>query len=254
MEIIKKLLYGVLDAMKPRLILTRCLAALAILVGGTSIASATESGWYYALNYGLSAFSSPLTDAIDKVDPDAEGTGFVDDSDASWSFAIGYRVNQYFGFELAFVDLGKQAFGASGPASDLPWELIAPEVNPDDLIGFSADFSGDVHSAGAQLAGLGTFPLGNFEFSGRAGILFAKTRLSSRLFIQEDLDPTNFGEGSFEQTASTIEFMAGVGVGYTFFDHLQVRTDFSYYLDVGDEKKTLETDISTVTVGVAYRF
>jgi opacity protein-like surface antigen len=48
--------------------------------------------------------------------------------------------------------------------------------------------------------------------------------------------------------------MGGVGVGYTFFDHLQVRADYAYYMDIGEERKTLETDISTVTVGVAYRF
>jgi len=245
-----------------------CLATMAILVGSTSTASATEDGWYYQLSLGVANFSSPLTDAIDAVnaelaaDPELEvtGTGFVDDSDSTWTFAIGYRINPYVGLELAYVNLGKQGFGATtDDATDIPWELwqlIVPEATPAEVasLNASAELDGEIRSGGALVSLFGSYPINNFEFSGRLGLFFAKTQLSGDLFLQDNTDPTLIGEFDFDSTKSTMELMAGLGVGYTFFDHLQVRLDYSFFPDVGDEELTLETDVSAITAGVAYRF
>jgi opacity protein-like surface antigen len=169
---------------------------------------------------------------------------------------MGYRINQYIGIELAYVNLGVQGFSATGDALDVPWELIDPSITEDDLVGLdaTADLDGEIRSGGALLNVLGTYPINNFEISGRLGLFFAKTKLSGRIFLQDNTDPTLTAEQTFEQTKSTMEFAAGIGAGYTFFDHLQVRLDYSFYADVGDENTTLETDVSTITAGVAYRF
>jgi hypothetical protein len=256
MEIITTHLYGSLHAMKSRLILARSVAAIALTVGGVSVASATDSGWYYSLNYGVFTFSSDLTKAVDEADEDTTGTGSVEDTGATWSFAMGYRINKYFGLELAYVDLGKQSFSSIGDVADLPWELLDPTVDPDDLVGLdiTAKLDGDIHSTGALVNAFGTLPLGDFELTVRAGAFFAKTKFSNDILFIDNLNPAVTDQLSFKDTASTVEIMGGAGVGYTFFKHLQIRADFSYYRQVGQEDKTLTTDIATATAGVQYRF
>jgi hypothetical protein len=238
-------------------ILTRCLAVSTLVMGGISVASATESGWYYGLNFGASNYSNTLTDAASQAEADDESDGqsfgSVDDSGTTWSFAMGYRINPYIGLEVAYVDLGAQSFRATGDPiealNSLGYDTTG--LMEGDL---TLDIDGEIHSSGALIDVFGTFPVSEFEFSARAGIFLAKTKFKSPLTFRTTAEPIETETLAAEKVASTSELMFGLGAGYTFFDHLQIRVDYSFYKKVGEEKTTLETDISTLTAGVAYRF
>lgn len=123
-------------------------------------------------------------------------SNIVKADDNAWKLFAGWRMNPYFGFELAYIDFGAASGRFSGSGSDGNYELdisgIAPYV-------------------------IGTFPIGGFELFGKVGYYFYDVNLSV------DFDNTSQG---LESSQSGSDFTFGGGVGYTFFERLHVRAEY----------------------------
>src|SRR5262245_24371923 len=99
--------------------------ALALL-GASSVVRAADQGIYIGANIGGSNVD------IDKDDIDAavvdafnsagfaviDGDSSLDDSDTTWSLAVGYQFNPYIAVEAAWVDLGEATYKATGTVTD----------------------------------------------------------------------------------------------------------------------------------------
>jgi len=101
------------------LVLALCLAATA----GAQAQSSTQSdeGFYLGVGFGPSKFDQSKADFDAGVSGTFTNAGFtivnpaskLDDSSTEFHGFFGYRFNSYYGFELAFVDVGKLSYSAT---------------------------------------------------------------------------------------------------------------------------------------------
>lgn len=123
--------------------------------------------------------------------------GNFDDSDTAWTLFTGYRFNQFFSVEAAYVDFGspEDRFTATGSSGDYSVELngFAPSV-------------------------VATYPIGPVEIFAKLGYLFYD------LNVRADLD--NLGGNVFRSDDSGEDVVIGGGVGMTFVERLNVRAEY----------------------------
>jgi OmpA-OmpF porin, OOP family len=164
-------------------------ASAGSLVSGSALAQENDKGFY--IGGGVGQFNLKLDD-VDQTD---EAIERLDDSDTSWKGFVGYRFNQYFAVEGAYVDFGRPSdrFTTAGSGGD-----------------FSAELSGFEPSV------IGTIPIGPLELFGKIGYLFYDVKASV------DLDN---GPG-FDSSSSEQDLTYGGGVGMTFFGHLNARLEY----------------------------
>lgn len=170
-------------------------ATLIALAGGTMAAHAADSdnsrGFY--IGGGVGKFNVKIDD-IDETD---EAIEKLDDDDTSWKAFVGYRFNQYFSVEGAYIDFGgpSDRTTASGSSGD-----------------YKAEFSGFAPYL------IGTIPLGPVELFGKVGYYFYDVDITA------DLD--DLGGDVFRSSNSGEDLLYGFGVGMTFFDHLNARLEY----------------------------
>jgi OmpA-OmpF porin, OOP family len=216
----------------------------AMLGLGPTVASAQE-GPYFGLFWGKGR-----TD-VDKSDLDAiavnlatgaggtntAGASSLNDTDSVWGAQVGYRFNRFVAAEIGYVDLGKTNY-----TSELDANFGTPV-----LVGFDVDQR--LLSSGPTVAALGMFPIGQrFDVYGRAGIYFADTRY--RIKVQFVGDPEII---SSEEKAGTQEFFGGFGFAWNINESYALRTELTYFNDVGDDDRTGETSSTLITLGVQFR-
>lgn len=167
--------------------------ALLALGGISSVSYAEENPSGIYLGAGVGQFNVQIDD-IDQTDDAIER---LDDDDAAWKAFVGYRFNRYLALEAAYIDLGKPngRSGGSGSSGDYRLRLkgFAPYV-------------------------IGTIPLGPVELFGKAGYYFYDVDL--RVDIDDPLSP------DVDSSKSDEDFIYGVGIGMTFFDHLNARLEY----------------------------
>jgi hypothetical protein len=175
--------------------MNRSLLAVALLaLGGiSSISYAEENSSGVYLGAGVGQFNVQIDD-IDQTDNAIQR---LDDDDAAWKAFVGYRFNPYIALEAAYIDLGKPngRSDASGSSGDYRLRLkgFAPYI-------------------------IGTLPIGPVELFGKAGYYFYDVDL--RVDIDDPLAP------DFDSSKSDEDFIYGVGIGATFFDHLNARLEY----------------------------
>ena len=131
-----------------------------------------------------------LTDAVQDLDTDS----------SAWKVFAGWRLNPYLAFEGDYIDLGTGDGGFDASGSSGQYEM--------DLSGFGA-------------YAIGSLPLGIFEISGKLGYYFHDVE------INVDLDNIGPGNGDVIGSDESGEAWAyGVGVGATFFDHLNAKLEY----------------------------
>jgi hypothetical protein len=170
------------------------LAVTLLALGGISSVSYAEenpSGLY--VGAGIGQFNVQIDD-INQTDNAIQR---LDDDDAAWKAFVGYRFNRFIAVEGAYLDLGKPngRSSASGSSGDYRLRVkgFAPYV-------------------------IGTLPLGPVELFGKAGYYFYDVDL--RVDIDDPLAP------DIDSSKSDEDFIYGVGVGATFFDHLNARLEY----------------------------
>ena len=158
---------------------------------GVSYAAENPSGFY--LGAGIGQFNVNIDD-IDQTDNAIER---LDDDDASWKAFVGYRINPYIALEAAYIDFGKPntRSSASGANGDYRVKIngFAPYV-------------------------IGTIPVGPVELFGKIGYYFYDVDL--RADFDDPLKP------DIDSSKSDEDLMYGVGIGATFFDHLNARLEY----------------------------
>lgn len=207
-------------------------AALAGLIATPVMA--TESGTYFGLSVGQSSFDVSSNDVKEFfIVPSAIQ---VDDSDTAYAISLGYRFNPYFGIELSYNNLG---------------EAVASETGRTTGLSYGVDLTGELNGVGFAVTG--AVPLGGFEFNARAGLFRARTDTHWTIRASGSL---NFNDTQSE-TETTNDFMYGVGAGYTFGEHFQLRVDYlkvTAEYTVDDSEPSLDVDSDLLTAGFQYRF
>jgi hypothetical protein len=229
-------------------LLSACVAAGALCVGAVSGVHAAEAGFYFGIGGGTGSADLSKSDLDDVyqsalIADDYDVLAFdsqLDDSEASWGAQIGYQWNAYFAAEIGYVDLGKAIYEADFTVRD----LLPP----------GGTGMGSVRtrfrSTGPTVAVLGMLPLGEkFDLHGRAGILFARTR------ITEQGRDFATGEvlGSQDIRGNSKDLFAGIGGAWNINPNYTLRLDYQRYLDVGDDEDSLEADVDQLTLSILFR-
>ncbi|HEY5810899.1 MAG TPA: outer membrane beta-barrel protein [Povalibacter sp.] len=172
-----------------RVITTATLLALSGV--WTAVHADNDKGFYAGA--GIGQFNVKIDD-IDDTDDAIER---LDDDDTAWKLFGGYRFNPYLSVEAAYIDFGAPSdrFDTSGSSGDYKVELsgFAPYI-------------------------IGTLPLGPVELFAKAGYYFYDVDVTA------DFD--DLGDDVFSSSDSGEDFLYGVGIGATFFDHLNARLEY----------------------------
>jgi hypothetical protein len=230
----------------------RTAALLAATLGliFANAASAETGGLYFGLTGGSTSYEMggskqdfdeaiglPIAEAflfsgLDVFDYESS----LDDTDMGFGLQVGYRFNRYVAAEVGYVDLGEGLYEANMTVTD------GVEVAP-------VEVSARVKSAGPTAAVLGMLPLGErFDVHAKAGLLFADTRLRSR--VRDVAFAENVVHA--ETRASEAERFFGVGGTWNINDSYSVRFEYQRYLDLGDDDAG-EGDVDMVGLSVVFR-
>lgn len=238
-----------------RAVLVAAGLGFAVSGGGAAAQDRSAEGLYFSASGGVTAFDFPnradldqvlipfATDALAELllVPTGTPTSSVDDSDVGWGMQVGYRFNDYVAAEVGYVNLGDVLYEAILQATDAGG-TIAP---------FPVESSLRFNATGPTASVLGMVAIGErFDIHGRAGIVFADTRLRRRVRTV-DREFVNIAHDEFD--ARTQDLFAGVGATWNINDSYSVRVEYQRFFDVGDEDTSGEFDIDFIQVGILFR-
>jgi hypothetical protein len=206
------------------------------MIGAVNVAGATDHGFYANVDAGAARFPQnpqftivpdgtpfTLTDPRFKREP-SHATDFA------WSFAAGYRFNQYLAAELGFSDLGHARANLVTTAD--------PDTNPR---------KGDIQfsARGKSLALLAHMPAGNWDSYVKLGAIQSIYAWELRAIVDKTEQ---------QRSARTEETRALVGIGtrYAFTERWALSLALDCYVKVGDGND--RANILSPRVGFAYRF
>lgn len=203
----------------------KLLAAALLALGGLAAASqASAQGFYLGGSIGKS-----------KIDDDIAGpnlitTGTVDGKDSGFKLYGGYQFGQYFGVELAYIDLGTATYSGT--------------------FGGSPVTGGKIDIWGLGLFAVGIWPVSSdFSLFGKLGFLSWEA---------EWRDVT--GGTPFSGTDSDSDLAGGLGLSYSFTKNLGARLEWERFKVGGGEdflgfpNTTRRATVDLLSVGVVYRF
>ena len=187
-------------------------AALLALVAVSTPALSQDTGWYAGFGVGQSTAKGACDGIV--------GPGIsCDEKDTAFKILGGYQVNQNFGVEFAYTDLGEATASFAGFGS------IA------------------IAAKGLELLGVGTMPI-NQQWS-----VYGKLGL-----FRWDVDAKD-GTGLVGSVSATgIDLTYGFGVKYNFAKNAALRVEYQQYNNVGDFNTTGRADVSVMGVGVIVGF
>jgi len=176
------------------------------------------------------------------------GRSTLDDSVSVWGLQLGYRWGKFLATEVGYAKLGEASYRLP-----LSVNYTATNLTSGAMVGdnFAAERATQFTSAGPTISALGMLPLGQrFDLHVRAGIYLADTRVTNRI---RDVE---FGNGNIAHgrvDASQTELYAGIGGAWNINENVVLRAEYQKYLDVGDEKKTGESDIDVFNLSVLFK-
>ncbi len=193
------------------------IAAAVLLALGASSAYAqspdNDEGLYLGAGWGS------YNVQVDDIDDTDDAIQRIDDDDNAWRAFVGWRLNPYFSFELAYVDFGEPGDQFEGEGTSGDYEL--------SLSGFQP----------AIYAG---YPLGPVEIFGKLGYYFYDVDLTV------DLD--DLTDDVFTSDTSDEAWSYGGGVGVTFFERLHAKLEYEKI-----DTDTLD-DLDSIWLTGAWRF
>lgn len=175
-----------------RAVVALMLSALGTGLGtGSALAQENDEGIY--VGAGVGQFNVK----IDDVDQTDEAIARLNDDDNSWKAFVGWRMNRYFGLELAYIDFG-------GPSDRI------------EASGSSGDYQLELSGFAPYL--IGTIPLGPIELFGKVGYYFYDVNLTAD--IDDPLRP------DIDSSTSEEDLLYGLGAGLTLFERLHARLEY----------------------------
>ena len=219
-----------------------CLAATA----GAHAQSSTQSdeGFYVGVGFGPSKFDQSKEEFDAGVAGTFTNAGFtvlspaskLDDSSTEFHGLLGYRFGAYYGFELAFIDIGKLNYSATMTLTGGG----LPSPSPGSI-------SGEVSAKGPVVSVIGTMPLRKrWEVFGRVGLFYADTTID----LQAQISGV---AGSSSVSARSTDWALGVGGALSLSRRLSVRLEYQKLKNVGDPDRTGEGDVDVIDLGLLFR-
>lgn len=208
--------------------------AVAVLMAMASGAAwSAETGVYFGASIGW----SEVTSNTKYKESDSDGYVYSEKSDFSGSdFAynifLGYDFNKYVGVEVGYLDLGQ-------PSDTYKYE---------DEGGTYKD-KVDVSLHGMDLAVIARYPFAdNFDVHGKLGVVWWTPRITDK-YTEEGFD--YWEKTSIEQDAT--DLMYGVGIGYTFDEHLVLSADWQNF-ELSGFGDFIGGNTSAYMFGAAWKF
>jgi len=223
-----------------------CLAATAVAHAQSADESSEQSdeGFYVGLGFGPSTFDQSKQEFDAGVLGSFTDGGFtvlnpvsqLDGSSTELHGLFGYRFNSYFGFELAFMDIGKLSYSATmtltggGLASPSPGSI-----------------AGELSAKGPVLSVLGSVPLRKrWELYGRLGLFYAETTLD----VSASIANVASSSGISARSADTV---LGIGGAFNASRRFSIRLEYQKLKNVGDPDRTGQGDVDVVDLGLLVR-
>lgn len=214
----------------------------------------------------------------------------VDNTDDGWQLSTGYEVNQYFGLEVSYFNLGEQKverepqgnifLNSNGglfnpfttqyflvPPSSGDAFIVNPSISPSAVSLVSARLPGSTTSLtfdtrGLRLAGIGKLPISNmFSLNLQVGAIIPRYETTLRRDVL--IGFSSGGSGNqivpIYQNVKSIEksndpeLFAGLGLTWKATEVIGVELSWEKFLDIGDEN-TFEQDIDTYNLAIQYHF
>lgn len=218
------------------------LAMSTLLLAGTA-----QAGPYLVLEAGQARGDFDLNDfkAFNQSVIDAGGTASLDDDDTDTALSLGggYRLNNHFAVELAYMDLG---------------EYSARSDTQDTVDGFDRERTIEerLELSGLALQAIGRWPINNLALEGSAGLIRLDQDGSARAEGQTfDNSGTVVDSQSTRSSADDSETvpMFGVGVSYQFTDQLQAQVRYRRMMNIDSDLQD-EYDLDLFTAGIGFLF
>lgn len=233
--------------MKSKIALVTALA----LVAGSAVA-AEDSGFYVGAGLGIGKInvaSSKITNALNSEFAVLEAPLYVtndnvDQNTAPWDLMVGYKFMKYFAVELAYMDLG---------SADYTGKIRATDIIDEPIVGKA---KASMNADGWPLSVLGIWPVTDqFDVWGRVGAFFGNSDAKAKLtYADGSLVCDDYACAKGRGSASSTEFVGGVGADYHFTDEWSARGEWLTIpnLEFGDS--SLEGNVNTFMFSVLYTF
>ena len=212
-------------------------------------APAQESGFYAG---GAAGWSMIDDDLINDQKKDRHS---VDDSSPGWKLFAGYNLNQYFGVELAYVDLGEATATISAANNN--------------NVGKASEITSTTE--GFSFAATGRYPfarqfdvfarIGGFYYSydiNRDTAVNFQTTTVSRMGATTTRVPDVTEIPAASLSADKLSYFFGLGVRYAWNENFSIRAeweryDFSAFTNQ-ENNRDLEVSINIFSAGFEYHF
>ncbi|HEY0681478.1 MAG TPA: outer membrane beta-barrel protein [Steroidobacter sp.] len=168
-----------------------------------------------------------------------EGDISADEVDVGWNFALGYRVNEYFAAELAYVDAGEASLTErySSPATG---SFPATQLN----------LNYRVRSRGPAVSLLGSLPLTtSWEVFVRGGVFFASQEVESRTSLAVG---TASNARQIARDYSDEVVSAGAGVQWAFLPRWTARLEYQRTDDLKSNDIMGESRLDQASLSVLF--
>lgn len=221
------------------------LAVSLLVLSAPAAAQMSWSSWYAGFGAGQVKTDRELVHNRETTITNATGISTrFDDKDSSWKAFLGYRFNDWLGFEVSYSDLGEHStdtrFQGGNPPSDAQ-VIIRRQVK-----GFGVDA---VLSAPLTPA---------FSVFGKVGVFRADMDASAQLGGNVEFPGSTERSRSTNQRENVAHY--GVGVDFHFARNLGARVEYERYakvgkkFEVGGTGTTGEADMDNVSLSLVYRF
>lgn len=195
-----------------------------LLLGITSHAMAEDHGFYWDIGAGAASYPVDLKGSLN-------GVPYIDKKRTTafaYSFAVGYRFNQYVGMEAGFADFGN------------PFVNLQDPSDPKKQVGRAR-----LSAKGKSLAVLAHVPMGDWDSFVRVGVLQAT--LGTRYYFR-GADGSEFDASTSAERPS---LLLGVGTRYAIAERWALSFSLDYAARVGSEEWA---NLLSPRVGFSYRF
>ena len=208
---------------------------------------AQESGFYAG---GAAGWSMIDDDFINQQKKDRHS---VDDSSLGWKFFAGYNLNQYFGVELAYVDLGEAT--ATISAAD------------NNNVGKASELKSTTE--GFSFAATGRYPFAKqFDVFARIGGFYYSYDINRDIAVNFQTATTVSRTGAtvtntIEKPAASLSvdklsYFFGLGIRYAWNENFSIRAEWERYdfsaLTNQVNNRDLEVSINVFSAGFEYHF
>jgi len=148
-------------------------------------------------------------------------TGYSCDrkGEGAWGAFVGVMVNQYFGVEAGYHNLGKVVEVANAATGDRAW----------------------VRSYIGELVAVAAFPIQSVTLYGKGGGYYGKSTQTGS-FVTADTEST------------TKQWTYGVGVSWDVFRHAGLRAEWQRFNNLGGQEIGFRSDVDVMSLGAYLKF